>query len=483
VKLEDKDKVQNSCDTGNASKEEGECKKSKLKKANKGKKKSKNKKKNKKNKKSCKDAPPKLIEADTTISEKSSGFPKKKGIEVNTANKVPLSRILNNSVPCDSFTKYGQTWPPTLPVKSLFTKNVEVPSGEILQHPMDFNRNRCSSAEIKLRERIHSDMYRTVRIASECHRQVRRWAQTWIKPGIPLYDMCEAIENKSRELVVENGLKAGVAFPTGCSLDHVAAHYTPNPGDETCLGYDNVMKVDFGIQIDGYIIDCAWTVAFNPKFDPLLEAVKAATNAGIKAAGIDVRLCDVGEAIQEVMESHEIELNGKTETIKCVRNLNGHSIEPYNIHAGKCVPTVKGGDATKMEEGEFFAIETFGTTGRGYTVDGLECSHYMKVFNGPHVPLRLPTAKKLLSHVNRTYGTLGFCRRWLEREDGGSYVVNKNKGKQTRYLGALKNLCDAGIISPLPPLCDEKGSYVAQYEHTILLRPTCKEVLSRGVDF
>ncbi len=49
--------------------------------------------------------------------------------------------------------------------------------------------------------------------------------------------------------------------------------------------------------------------------------------------------------------------------VKPVRNLNGHSIRQYNIHGGKSVPIVKGGEGTKMEEGEFFAIETFGSTG------------------------------------------------------------------------------------------------------------------------
>merc|ERR1712159_213625 len=100
--------------------------------------------------------------------------------------------------------------------------------------------------------------------------------------------MCERIENKNRELVRENGLKAGVGFPTGCSIDYVAAHYTPNPGDTTVLKEDNVMKVDFGTQIDGRIIDCAWTVAFNPKYDQLLKAVKESTEVGIRTAGIDV---------------------------------------------------------------------------------------------------------------------------------------------------------------------------------------------------
>jgi methionine aminopeptidase len=67
--------------------------------------------------------------------------------------------------------------------------------------------------------------------------------------------------------------------------------------------------------------------------------------------------------LQEVMESYEVELDGKTYQVKSIRNLNGHSIAPYRIHGGKSVPIVKGGEATRMEEGEFFAIETFGSTG------------------------------------------------------------------------------------------------------------------------
>ncbi len=93
------------------------------------------------------------------------------------------------------------------------------------------------------------------------------------------------------------------------SLNHVAAHYTPNNGDDTILGENDVMKLDFGTHVNGRIIDCAFTVSFNPVYDPLLQAVKDATNTGIKTAGIDVRLCDVGEAIQEVMESYEVEIN------------------------------------------------------------------------------------------------------------------------------------------------------------------------------
>jgi methionyl aminopeptidase len=95
----------------------------------------------------------------------------------------------------------------------------------------------------------------------------------------------------------------------------------------------------------------------------------------------------------------------------------------------------------------------------------------------------MQSSKRLLGHINKTFGTLAFCRRWLERDDGGSAFVNGDNGKQTKYMGALKNLCDAGIVQAYPPLCDVNGCYTAQYEHTIMMRPMCKEVVSRGDDY
>lgn len=93
-------------------------------------------------------------------------------------------------------------------------------------------------------------------------------------------------------------MESGIGFPTGISINHCAAHYTPNPGDDTVLRYDDVCKIDFGTHIHGRIIDTAFTVAFNPKYDKLLEAVKDATNTGIAEAGIDARLAEIGAKIQ-----------------------------------------------------------------------------------------------------------------------------------------------------------------------------------------
>jgi len=256
----------------------------------------------------------------------------------------------------------GQTAPPSIPVSKLF--NGVYPEGEI-QRYKDDNLWRETNEEKRELERLERNMYNEVRQCAEVHREVRKYISDWVKPGMKLIDVCETLENSVRQLIEERGLEAGIAFPTGCSQNHIAAHWTPNGGDTTVIDKDDVIKFDFGTQINGRIIDCAFTKTFNDKYDPLLDAVREATECGIRESGIDVRLCDIGEAIEEVMESHEIELNGKTYQVKCCRNLNGHSIAPYQIHAGKSVPIVRGGETTRMEEGEFYAIETFGSTGKG----------------------------------------------------------------------------------------------------------------------
>ncbi|TRY58380.1 hypothetical protein DNTS_018477 [Danionella cerebrum] len=336
----------------------------------------------------------------------------------------------------DGYEVRTQTDPPSVPICELYPIN-KFPLGQECEYPPV--QAGCSAVwrmtreEKRVLDEASEEMWSDFRQAAEAHRQVRQYVKSWIKPGMSMIDICERLESCGRQLIGEDGLRAGLAFPTGCSLNHCAAHYTPNAGDTTILRYDDVCKIDFGTHINGRIIDCAFTVTFNPKYDRLIEAVKDATDTGIRCAGIDVRLCDVGESIQEVMESYEVEIDGKTYQVKPIRNLNGHSIGQYRIHAGKTVPIVKGGEATRMEV--------------------------------------LPRTKHLLNVVNENFGTLAFCRRWLDRLG------------ESKYLMALKNLCDLGIIDPHPPLCDAKGSFTAQFEHTILLRPTCKEVVSRGDDF
>lgn len=206
-----------------------------------------------------------------------------------------------------------QSDPPTIPVSKLFPEG-NYPQGEV-QSYRDDNRWRETSEEKRHQARLEDDMVRDVRKAAEVHREARDYAYRMAQPGVKLMDLCENLESSVRSMIEARGLEAGLAFPTGVSLNNIAAHWTPNPGDDTLLKHDDVMKVDFGTHVNGRIIDSAFTVAHNRAYDPLLEAAREATNTGIKEAGIDSRLGDVGAAIQEVMESYEVELDGRSHQV------------------------------------------------------------------------------------------------------------------------------------------------------------------------
>lgn len=320
-----------------------------------------------------------------------------------------------------------QSDPPRVRVSELFP-NDSYPHGEEVEY-VDENRYRTTSEEKRHLDNLNSDFLTDYRHGAEVHRQVRQWAQKNIRPGQTLTEIAEGIEDSVRALVGHQGLEegdaiiAGMGFPTGLSINHCAAHYTPNAGNKMTLGQGDVMKVDFGVHVNGRIVDSAFTMAFDPQFDPLLEAVKAATNEGVKQAGIDARLGEIGAAIQEVMESYEVTIDGTTYPVKAIRNLNGHTIEPYSIHGRKSVPIVKSNDQTRMEEGDVFAIETFGSTGNGHVRDDLEVSHYAKIKDAPNVSLRLSSAKSLLNVINKNFGTLPFCRRYLDRLGQEKYLL------------------------------------------------------------
>lgn len=378
-----------------------------------------------------------------------------------------------------------QTEPPTVGLSKLFARSI-FPTGESLPYHENLRRTTDEEQRAAEREKTQEQDYNDIRRAAEVHRQVRKYARKTIKPGMTMTSIAELIENGTRALVEENGMLSGIGFPTGLSLDHCAAHYTPNPIDNIVLDASNVMKVDFGVHVNGRIVDSAFTMTFDPVYDDLLAAVRAATETGIKAAGIDVVLAEIGEQIQETMESYEVEIKGKTFPVKSIRNLNGHNINPYSIHGGKSVPIVKPSERDRdywqrMEEGETFAIETFGSTGEGYVHSVGNCSHYaMTPFDYKTNAscqktykeiCRFSAAKRLFHSIEHSFGTLPFCRRYLDRI-----------GEDSHLLG-LSRLVKAGIVQDYPPLNDMDGCYTAQFEHTILLKPTSKEVVSRGDDY
>ncbi|OAX80304.1 methionine aminopeptidase 2-2 [Emergomyces africanus] len=374
-----------------------------------------------------------------------------------------------------------QTAPPRVALASLF-RDQRYPEAEIVQYVADVDNLQRTTAEelrhLSVVNEMDDEFLNDYRKAAEVHRQVRQYVQTIAQPGISMSKLAQEIEDGIRALTDHQGLetgdalKAGPAFPTGLCLNNIGAHWTPNPGtNEVILQQDDVLKVDFGVHVSGRIVDSAFTVAFNPVYDNLLAAAKAATNTGLKEAGIDARIDHISGEIQEVMESYEVELNRKIIPVKAVRNITGHNILRYKIHGDKQVPFVKTRTNQRMEEGDVFAIETFGSTGKAYLKDGIGVYGYGCSGQTSAPGLHYSSAKSLLKTIQENFGTLVFSRSYLE-----------HLGVKNYHLG-MRSLISNGIVQVYEPLVDIPGSYVAQFEHTVLLRPNCKEVISRGDDY
>lgn len=164
----------------------------------------------------------------------------------------------------------------------------DYPAGEV----QGYTKTRTAAAEARYDAHRHSEdgvFLQNYRKTAEVHRQARRWVQESVKPGQTLLDIAEGIEDSVRALLGHAGLepgdslKAGMGFPTGLCLNHQVAHYTPNPGQkDVVLQQQDVMKVDFGVHINGWIIDSAFTIAYDHTYDNLLAAVKDATDTGVK---------------------------------------------------------------------------------------------------------------------------------------------------------------------------------------------------------
>lgn len=326
-----------------------------------------------------------------------------------------------------------RTDPPSVPIAQLFP-NGNYPKGDEVEY-VNENSYRTTNEEKRHLDSLNSDFLSDYRQAAEAHRQVRQWAQKNIKPGQTLTEIADGIEDSVRRLVGHDGLtegdsiKAGMGFPLGLNLDEIAAHFSPNAGNKTVLQQSNVMKVDIGVHINGRIVDSAFTMAFDPMYDNLLAAVKDACHTGVRESGIGVRVGELGGYIQETMESYEVEINGTTYPVKPIRGITGHNILPYSIHGTKNIPSVKTNDQTKIEEGDVFAIEPFGSTGTGRVHDQGEVSHYALRSDAPTVDLRLSSAKSLLNVIKKNFGTLPFSRRYLDRIGQDKYLFGVWKPK------------------------------------------------------
>ena len=272
--------------------------------------------------------------------------------------------------------------------------------------------------------------------------QVRKRVIGLVKPGVKLIDICEKVEQWIRELGGEP------AFPCNVDVDHVAAHYTSPIDDETRVPEDSLVKVDIGVHVEGYIADTAVTICLNPELEYLVEAAEEALEEGIAAIRAGVRASEVGAAIEEAM---------KRLGARPIRNLTGHKVSRYILHAGSVIPNVSSMlERHRLEIGEVYAVEPFSVPREadGVVVDGPPSNIY--IYRKKRSVGGL--AKRMLRHIQAEYRTLPFASRWVLKAFPG-----------IEGLEAFEQLLRIGCLYSYPQLLERSHAPVAHAEHTVIV--------------
>jgi len=270
-----------------------------------------------------------------------------------------------------------------------------------------------------------------------------------IKPGLNIYELCVFIEN---QIAIETSsitysTNRGIAFPVGININNCAAHYsstTTSSLDVFLL--DDVVKIDYGIHIDGHILDAAFTVAFNDTHRPLLEASMKACMAGAKSFRHNKRLIEVTQSIIGAVPGQ----------YGIIRDLCGHQIKPYTIHGGKVVPNVIIPYDMKALCGEIYTVEPFITTTKApitYEDTSIgNTTHYMYNYFAKPFDDANPVINML--PVLKSYKTLAFNNRWLP-------------SSEQNYL---ERLVSKKLYNSYPPIYERaKDAKIAQFETTLMV--------------
>lgn len=274
--------------------------------------------------------------------------------------------------------------------------------------------------------------------------RLRKEIPALVKYGKPAIQICDGLEQRIRDF----GGKP--AFPVNVGINDVAAHYTSPPGDTLTIPAASLVKVDFGVHVDGYATDTSVTVVLDPRFEPLVQAADEALQNAIRAFKPGVKLSEIGRVVQTTITRFGL---------RPISNLTGHKIERYNLHAGKSVPSVSamGMNGTKIEEGEVFAIEPFVTLPKAEGAVTNGSSAYIYRFVKPKGAIT-EDSKKVLAFVQSNFSTLPFASRWLEKG------FSREAGKR-----AIQDLIRNKCLASYPVLVEATGNPVAQSEHTVLV--------------
>jgi methionyl aminopeptidase len=268
--------------------------------------------------------------------------------------------------------------------------------------------------------------------------EVMEKAYKKVKEGVKLLEVADFAEG----LIVEMGAKP--AFPINISINERAAHYTPDIDDPAVFLQGDLVKLDIGVHVNGYIGDIARSKAVGGGHKELIAAAEAALENAISALKPGVKTNEIGGVVEKTIKDYGF---------LPVSNLTGHMLTEWNLHGGTVVPNVRTMAGYKFKEGDVFAIEPFSTDGAGRVVDEPNAMIFRFLTDKP---LRMREARLILTHVKDNYSTLPFAERWV-----AGLVPKFKLGLALRQLVSTKSFHAYHILK------EKEGGLVAQAEHSI----------------
>ncbi|MFK5956169.1 MAG: type II methionyl aminopeptidase [Planctomycetota bacterium] len=277
----------------------------------------------------------------------------------------------------------------------------------------------------------------------------RKLAASLVKPGASLADVMNEVEDYIRS----EG--AGMAFPAQTSRNQVAAHYCPRPGDTMVYAAEDVVKVDIGVEVDGFVADNAQTVYLGEKehYQNMIQASADGLAAAIAVAGPGVEVRTISTAILKAIEARGF---------RPVYNLTGHGVARWTVHCAPQIPAAPDKwSRGVLEEGMVIAIEPFATDGSGTVHE----SGRAEIFMMQKKPRKMKGIDEHVWKVIEGMNGLPFARRTFVGIPAD--VIE----------GTLSRLQRTGCLMDFPPLVDpDPAARIAQTEHTMIVTANGVEV-------
>lgn len=299
---------------------------------------------------------------------------------------------------------------------------------------------------------MEDKVYEKYKLAGKIAAEARDYGADLLKLGVSFLEIANKIEAK----MLADG--ACLAFPVNISINEIAAHYSPRHDDTLVFKKGDVVKLDIGAHVDGYIADTAITVEVGTNnYEDMIKASSDALDSAISHIKAGINLAQIGKFVEETINSYGF---------KPVDNLTGHSMEKYLLHAGISVPSIPNMmHNDKPRIGDVLAIEPFATNGAGHVISGDGSNIYIcKESANPRL-MRDRKIKMMFDKMKIEFKTLPFAERWFTKMFSNSDIT-------------LKKMIFLGFVRQYPQLIDAKKGIVTQKEHTVIVREGGCEVIT-----